>query len=273
MQYQHRTVICLAVSLGVFAVIAVVVPPVCMLKGCSTTSPAPPEKESINRLIVNFDTLGKTVKSIVPPLLYDYISEQLLTSSGIQVVTFPDAVVLEQVRQLILTQPDLANLLQDQKLAAPPVNDAILNGIGAADGGGSGSGAGSSPSRRLGADVEGRLLQAAATGVNNEETLWQRPVVDYTGAWEITEGVPSVVVAVVDTGCDLNHPDLKPSLWTNPGEIGGNNIDDDGNGYVDDVYGYDFAGNCGNDWRSSNTAGCGALPNPQDPRGHGTHCA
>lgn len=50
-----------------------------------------------------------------------------------------------------------------------------------------------------------------------------------------------VVIAIVDSGVDLNHEDLKGNLWRNPGEIAGNGKDDDGNGYVDDVYGYNFA--------------------------------
>ena len=55
------------------------------------------------------------------------------------------------------------------------------------------------------------------------------------------------VVAVIDTGIQLDHPDLKDSLWRNQGEIPGNGIDDDGNGFVDDVHGYDFAGRDGRD--------------------------
>ena len=50
-----------------------------------------------------------------------------------------------------------------------------------------------------------------------------------------------VVVAVIDTGIDYNHPDLAANVWTNRGEMGSNGTDDDGNGYVDDVHGYDFA--------------------------------
>lgn len=61
-------------------------------------------------------------------------------------------------------------------------------------------------------------------------------------AWEIAKGDTSVVVAIVDSGTDWNHPDLMDNLWTNSDEIPDNNIDDDANGYVDDVHGWDFHG-------------------------------
>jgi subtilisin family serine protease len=64
-----------------------------------------------------------------------------------------------------------------------------------------------------------------------------------TGAWQTQTGSSGVIVAMADTGMALNHPDLRGNLWTNPGEIPGNGIDDDGNGFRDDVHGWDFAEN------------------------------
>jgi subtilisin family serine protease len=87
---------------------------------------------------------------------------------------------------------------------------------------------------------------------------WHMVDIKADQAWNTVKGDPSVVVAVMDTGMDHTHPDLAPNAWTNPGEIPGNGIDDDGNGYIDDVYGWDFAYG-DND--------------PNDNYGHGTACA
>jgi subtilisin family serine protease len=74
--------------------------------------------------------------------------------------------------------------------------------------------------------------------------------------WDVNASGVGVVIGSIDTGVDLNHPDLAANAWTNPGEIAGNGVDDDANGYVDDVRGWDFLSN-------DNF--------PQDDHSHGSH--
>lgn len=96
---------------------------------------------------------------------------------------------------------------------------------------------------------------------------WGLKKSDAARAWSVTRGSKDIVVAVIDTGIDVNHEDLDKNLWVNPGESGldskgrnkaTNGIDDDGNGYVDDVHGWNFVSN-------NNKL--------DDNHGHGTHIA
>ena len=96
----------------------------------------------------------------------------------------------------------------------------------------------------------GTVVSSAVKGADiNVKDVWSR----------LTCGDPEIIVAVVDWGVKYSHPDLKDNMWVNPGEIPGNGIDDDNNGYIDDIYGYNFVrGSAEINW---------------DGSGHGTHCA
>ncbi len=82
--------------------------------------------------------------------------------------------------------------------------------------------------------------------------------IDGPDAWDTITDAGNLVVGVVDTGIDYNHPDLRDNMWVNTGEIASNGIDDDANGVVDDIHGLNAVANNGN---------------PFDDNNHGTHCA
>jgi subtilisin family serine protease len=95
---------------------------------------------------------------------------------------------------------------------------------------------------------------------------WNLKRIQLPEAWNVVTGTPDVVIAVLDTGVQLEHEDLASQVWTNPGEISGNDLDDDGNGKVDDVHGWHFF----HRWE-----GGAYIPdedaNVRDDNGHGTH--
>lgn len=108
-------------------------------------------------------------------------------------------------------------------------------------------------------------LESEAVPINDSTALGIEETIHLDEAYQYMEehggtpgGTPDTIIAVLDTGVDYDHPDLKNNIWTNTGEIPGNGIDDDGNGYIDDVRGWDCVNN-DND--------------PMDDNGHGTHVA
>lgn len=101
-------------------------------------------------------------------------------------------------------------------------------------------------------------LRALATPNDSQYSqLWGMRAIDAPSAWNHSTGSDSLVVAVIDTGIDYNHPDLQANMWRNPAEVS-SGVDSDGNGYIDDIFGINARDNNGN---------------PMDDNGHGTHVA
>ena len=93
--------------------------------------------------------------------------------------------------------------------------------------------------------------------------------IDVADAWKLTGGDPRIIVAVLDEGVKNTHPDLAANMWVNEAEIDGDGIDNDGDGYVDDVHGYNFVDDGPITWNvTKNVSGV-----PQSDSGHGTHVA
>lgn len=108
-----------------------------------------------------------------------------------------------------------------------------------------------------------RVKKAATPSDTQYASQWNLPLISAPSAWDRFTGNRDMVVAVLDTGVAYTHPDLAANLWTNPGEIPNNGIDDDHNGIIDDYYGANFGG----------TRGAGDPWDDDTADSHGTHLA
>jgi len=104
----------------------------------------------------------------------------------------------------------------------------------------------------------------------NYTLQWAHKVIESERAWDIETGDPDIVIAILDTGVDWDHPDLAANIWNNTDEVI-DGLDNDGNGYIDDVRGYDFVNTTNPVWPGED--GIDPDNDPMDFHGHGTHCA
>lgn len=115
-----------------------------------------------------------------------------------------------------------------------------------------------------------RYTQETTPNDPSYPSQWHLPVIGAPGAWDATTGSPDVVVAVIDTGVDWDHPDLAANIWTNTGEVEGDDEDNDNNGFIDDVRGWDFV-SVGVDEVYEGEDPGPPDNDPMDFHGHGTH--
>ena len=179
------------------------------------------------RLIVKLNDMVSTEQAKSLMVALDVASVKSLGITGAQVWDFSGKMPLEQVIAMIQSQAGLFKYVEPDyivtTLAIP--NDPSFG------------------------QLWGLNNTGQAGGTSDAD-------IDAPEAWNLTTGNANLVVGVIDTGVDYTHPDLAGNIWTNPGEIAGDGIDNDLNGFIDDIHGWDFAY---------------GDADPMDVDGHGTH--
>jgi len=185
-----------------------------------------PKISDYDSLLVQFRDTNAANASIGQSIAGTRIDSQL-TTDGWYSVSVPVGTSMQQALAFWQSHPNVAIVTPDFELTTQSIpNDPSFGSLWGLSNNGS----------------QGGLLNA---DINIEP------------AWALGTAT-SIVTAVIDTGVDYTHPDLASNMWTNTDEVAGNGIDDDGNGFVDDVRGWDFVNN---------------DSDPMDDNGHGTHVA
>ena len=182
----------------------------------------------------------ENIKSFFKPM--KKLAAQAQLFSQWKVVSFEKGQSLSDMFSLLQQDPNVEYVVPNLRLKAQATTSSELN------------------DQLWGLNNTGQSFDITDENGNVIETVEPVAGIDINApeAWDIRTDASEIVVAVIDSGIDYNHSDLSKNIWTNPGEIAGNGIDDDGNGYIDDVHGYDFVNRDGD---------------PMDDLGHGTHCA
>lgn len=197
------------------------------------------KKWGVSQMTPVFKSAPKTLKSLSINLP-DGKTKQLEELYNIYKLTFP-------------VGNDINAVLAGYK-SLPEVDYAELNGTATI--------VGDTPTSEPFSMPENKILKSGEVKVTPNDPLyaqqWSIPFIKADSLWGYTTGDTTQVIGILDTGVDWQHPDLAKKIWRNWGEIPDNGIDDDGNGYIDDVRGWDFVNDDNN---------------PNDDNSHGTHCA
>jgi uncharacterized protein (TIGR03382 family) len=229
---------------------ALVLGPVVALQGCAKSEEPQTNTAAVSKKV----SAVSGMKAAVSPEGYEYVPGQLLVrfkkSAGLM-ASMAHSRVGAQVLHTYRAEPELQLVSVDES--------ALRDALGAYQNDPSVETVGLNYIVRINATTPNDTRFGDLWGMHNVGQAGGVADADINGpeAWDITTGSDSAgVVTVIDTGVDYTHPDLRLNMWTNPGEIPGNSVDDDGNGYVDDVHGINAITNSGN---------------PMDDHDHGTH--
>eukprot|EP00798_Chlamydomonas_sp_ICE-L_P009849 gene9849-7736_t len=300
--------IALIVLLVAGCIVTAVVVPICVINGC------PPKDDSsladdlppgIPRLIVRFLDENLEALDVIPAILHQYITQLRLGTSWLQILDFVDEDVLQEALVYLRDEISLDFLTRDfamSKIPGPAElgdDQAVQNIVDAINSLGRRSAlVDSTASEPGGTNVDGmkqrsRYLQAVAPNdpfyVNGSQYYIDN--INSTGAWAYTTGAPEIVVAILDSGMDMTHPDLALLMVYMDGTVREGlyretpleEVSPVGpvpllnaimlDGFIDDINGWDYAGDC----VARNSVGrcvtCGPRANPQCDDAHGTHVA
>jgi subtilisin family serine protease len=218
--------------LAVFCILAIASPPAASEADPPQQDPQAPAYVP-GELLVKFRPEVRNQAAAVYEQWFGISTRRTFAINGYQQVKLPPGVDIEEALELYLEDPDVEHAEPNYLVYANSTpNDPHFDQLWGM--------------HNTGQNVNGTVGTADAD-------------IDAPEAWNVTTGSSDVVVAVIDSGVDINHPDLAANIWTNAAELNGNpGEDDDGNGKIDDVHGWDFYVN-NND--------------PRDANGHGTHVA